>query len=342
MGSIQKTGKLIDVLLSGIFCCCYKAACGVSVERQMFYRSEYWLKINIKQLTLHTNIAGFKTTIQMKKLVYTCLLLLVVYATKAQDLVVTATGDSVNCTITQEAEGYLYLTVKHNGGNRNIKIEKSKIAGYQKGFYGAPNTPKQEPAKHETANFVYRGEVKEAVPMPTQPKAEVDNSFFRIHAYGNYVNSGLNVPAWNAGVSAGFAINRHWEWGVGFDYSSNTLDYAIVDEYGNMILPEISTSSLLGYTYLSYYQHIVHRLFFTPKFTLGYGSVETDYYTSQNVSLIGLELAPRLTFFANKHVGFSVSLGGLQLVIPNEEWDNRQLIASFNPSYWQWGMVIAF
>ena len=58
------------------------------------------------------------------------------FSVSAQDLLVTADGDSLNCKITKMKSDYVYFTFSHQDEVRNTLLPKSQVKYYQHNFYG--------------------------------------------------------------------------------------------------------------------------------------------------------------------------------------------------------------
>jgi hypothetical protein len=76
---------------------------------------------------------------KMKNSLLVLLLLGVLSSVKvrAQDLIVTTKGDSINCKITQEAAEFIHFAYMKEGKPFKTLLHVRKIETFQKGFYGA-------------------------------------------------------------------------------------------------------------------------------------------------------------------------------------------------------------
>ena len=78
------------------------------------------------------------------KNVFTLLFILVTFVishVKAQDLIVTSEGDSLNCRITKQNAQFVHFTFAKGGLAKNTLLPANKVATVQKGFYGSSQLP---------------------------------------------------------------------------------------------------------------------------------------------------------------------------------------------------------
>ncbi len=76
----------------------------------------------------------------MKKLIVLILLIGSISGLKAQDLLVTTAGDSINCVFMKQKAGYVYFMVKSDQSNNLIKslLPVSQVVTVKEGFYYTP------------------------------------------------------------------------------------------------------------------------------------------------------------------------------------------------------------
>jgi hypothetical protein len=60
---------------------------------------------------------------------------------QSQDLIVTHSGDSINCKITKTTKDYVHFTFKYNEEIRNTLLPTNQIATQQKGYYSVSELP---------------------------------------------------------------------------------------------------------------------------------------------------------------------------------------------------------
>jgi hypothetical protein len=60
---------------------------------------------------------------------------------QAQDLIVTNSGDSINCKITKTTKDYIYFTFKQDTEIKNTLLPVSQISTQQKGYFSVPEIP---------------------------------------------------------------------------------------------------------------------------------------------------------------------------------------------------------
>ncbi|MCL2327067.1 MAG: hypothetical protein FWC39_00995 [Bacteroidetes bacterium] len=66
---------------------------------------------------------------------------LIICNVQAQDLIVTHSGDSINCKITKTTKEYIYFTFKHNEEIRNTLLPANQIATQQKDYFSVSEVP---------------------------------------------------------------------------------------------------------------------------------------------------------------------------------------------------------
>jgi hypothetical protein len=68
-------------------------------------------------------------------------ILLIISKLQAQDLIVTNSGDSINCTITKITKEYIHFTFKHNGEIRNTLLPVNQVIVQQKNYFSTSEIP---------------------------------------------------------------------------------------------------------------------------------------------------------------------------------------------------------
>lgn len=61
----------------------------------------------------------------------------------SQDIIVTSTGDSINCRISKVKSEYIYFIFKHNGEIRNTLISIDDVQNYKYDYYPTSEVPKR-------------------------------------------------------------------------------------------------------------------------------------------------------------------------------------------------------
>jgi len=74
-------------------------------------------------------------------------LFIIISNLQAQDLIVTNSGDSINCKITKITKDYVYFTFKHNAEIRNTLLPTNQITAQQKDYFSVSELP---------ANFTHK------------------------------------------------------------------------------------------------------------------------------------------------------------------------------------------
>lgn len=88
----------------------------------------------------------------MKTLFTFSLMLIAAVPVVAQDLIVTAKGDSINCKITREKQDFVYFTYNNDGTATNTLLPLNEIVSYTRGHF----THSELPATHTNKQAVSR------------------------------------------------------------------------------------------------------------------------------------------------------------------------------------------
>lgn len=90
----------------------------------------------------------------MKKLfIFLISLFLFTCNLQAQDLIVTSSGDSINCKITKTTKEYTYFTFKHNTEIRNTLLPVNRIAAQHKNYFAVSELPENYISKEIFPRF---------------------------------------------------------------------------------------------------------------------------------------------------------------------------------------------
>ncbi len=71
----------------------------------------------------------------MKYLLSISLFLVLTSSVFAQDLIVTHEGDSLNCKVTNEKNGYVYFTFKHKGETRSTLLSDTNVISLKREYF---------------------------------------------------------------------------------------------------------------------------------------------------------------------------------------------------------------
>jgi len=171
----------------------------------------------------------------------------------------------------------------------------------------------------------------------------------------------------------GFEYNRSKSeiFGLLYDlrYEENSVSEVPRKKREN-IFYEGTENTLNGYGgvfYVSRYLPIWRKLYFTPAFYLGYGSIKGDcsmrylsvdlielfpqisstfpsfpfssYENKISSDYFYMQLSPELTWFVSNHFGLNVQMGGMGINVVDFDWKNNRKQINFNPSFWKLGIV---
>ncbi len=128
----------------------------------------------------------------MKTSLTYALMLLAIGPVLAQDLIVTAKGDSINCKITREKGDFVYFTYNQDGNATNTLLPLNEIDTYTRGFFAhsaLPETHTRRPAVQRPWRFAVQGGYSYQIGK-LDPNVPAD---FR--DYTNKLRSGFHVGA---------------------------------------------------------------------------------------------------------------------------------------------------
>jgi hypothetical protein len=212
---------------------------------------------------------------------------------------------------------------------------------------------------------------------------QVNSNGFVLRFGGNYnettaSNALRSVIGYNAktkdgsmSLSAGYLYKR-WLFDLGFEYTHNKTEasgqFAALSESSASMFVEQGTISLNSHGGLlstNYFIPVLHNLYFTPGFYLGFGAINgnnSGITASQTLPVVSgdwtlqkaspaylqeydvkissnyfyMRLSPELTWFFTDHFGLNVQMGGLGINNVDSGW-NKQI--SFNPALWTFGII---
>ena len=155
---------------------------------------------------------------------------------KAQDLIVTNKGDSINCRITQKSQEYIYYAFKYNNEVRNTLIPFEQVKYYKKNFYGYSDVPldslKNAPGNYSRWRIGINGGWSY---MPVKTASNIPPDF---NQYYKNLKSGYHF---GGDVTFFFAENI----GVGFSYSSFITKEELNNIYATNIVTVITRTGKL-------------------------------------------------------------------------------------------------
>lgn len=204
---------------------------------------------------------------------------------------------------------------------------------------------------------------------------------FVLSVNGNYAesssSSGLitidthkKTKSLDMGLSAGLFLSNHFEMGLGLDYYwSSEENYSLISEFSDGIIRikqiearDIESDALIPNLYAAYYFKLANRLFIDLNLKVGKGKINsknksaiasneitsnpTSNYlsgtTNYEYDYFFAGMRPQLNYFVTKHLGLSLSFGQIQYSVLDWENENSNWIASFHPSYWNFGFKVKF
>lgn len=243
---------------------------------------------------------------------------------QSQDLIVTSSGDSINCTITKIAKDYIYFTFKHNTEIRNTLLHVSQVNVHQKNYFSEPEIP---------ANYVFKAKFprfRVAIDGGWQYRlAKLPSgmdSFWQEHY--KKMKSGFHYDI----HAAYFFTDNH---GIDVMWSqqffSNTLrDVILFDDEGNLIasgiLKEKTMFNYAGANYIVRFFNSKKKNYFLMTFGLAYmGYVDKLIFNDYEFSKITAATLG-VNFGIGYDIGLSENLGiGFKLSFMGGTFSNYKL-----------------
>lgn len=282
----------------------------------------------------------------MKTLFILMLVLVCFQMSKAQDLIVTQKGDSLNCNITRIRSDYIHFTFKHENEIRNTLLPVSEIKFYKEGFFSKAEVPpdkiKNVEGDYQKVRFgIYGGwsyrtaKIHQDVPDVLREFAKEMKSGYHLGADFTYFTS----------ESFGFGV-RYSRFGSANELNNVSTTYkntnqkrtgTLKDEvgihyFGPAICARTTSANQMRHFiadfslgYLSYKEEIV----FIDRFTLTGGTVGVmlnlgfDFALDKNLSL-GIFLA--YTAGALSEVNFNNGIQTQKIKLKNDELEGLSRI----------------
>jgi len=182
-----------------------------------------------------------------------------------------------------------------------------------------------------------------------------------------------NTGAWNVGLAVGLPLGKHWEAGIGFEYwkqkTEALSEIYLPKQWLAMQSTETDMKLIIGKLYLAGRCKLFSQLYFSPIFSTGIGkatSTQTSFtavrqdfdgqlqigdgdaliaWGSESVisyDYFSINLAPTFSFYLNRHFALNLETGSFSFSTTDWEWDNKQWLASINPTYWKLGIIVTF
>lgn len=186
----------------------------------------------------------------MKKLVLLLLIICFGHFVNSQDLVVTHSGDSLNCKITKINQDYIYFTFMYNNEVKQTLLARSGITAYQKSFYLHPELPLEAVINSSYSKFriAFRGGFSylfAKIPSGVDPN------------YSDYLKN--LKSGYHLGIDVNYFFNELY--GLGFKYSifktkGSVDNIQFVDDQGNILRLTIADNRsdfFVGPTFITRY-----------------------------------------------------------------------------------------
>ena len=204
---------------------------------------------------------------------------------QSQDLIVTNSGDSINCTITKITKDYIYFTFKHNTEVRNTLLPVDQVKVQQKKYFSEPEIP---------ANYVFKAKYphfRVAIDGGWQYRLAKLASGMDVFWQEHYkkMKSGFHYDVQAAYF---FADNHGIEVMFSQQFFDNTMRNVILfDEEGNAIasgiLKEKNRFNYAGANYVVRFFNSKKKNYFLMTFGLGYlGYIDKLFFNNNEYSKI--------------------------------------------------------
>ena len=253
----------------------------------------------------------------MKKIfLFSIGLFLILSEIQAQDLIVTSSGDSINCTITKIKDGYVHFTFKHNNEVRNTLLPLNQIIVQQKNYFSEPEIPKSYVFKAKFPRF--RVAVNGGWQYRTAKLPSGIDPLLREHI--KKLKSGFHYD-----VQAAYFFASHHGIEVTFSqhfFGNSLKDMALTDEHGKILeygtLKEKNILNYAGANYIVRFFNAKKKNCFLITMGLGYlGYIDKMIFNNKEYLKItaatlgvNLGLGYDIEVAKNLSVGFKFSFMG--------------------------------
>lgn len=219
--------------------------------------------------------------------------------------------------------------------------------------------------------------------FPLLMHAQSDSVAFFLRFTGGYADVGSsngvsslgavagNTRSWNAGLTMGFSLSKHWEAGFGFEYQKQKSETEsrlfVPKQLMGLQLTQTDINLVIGRAYLAGCWHLFSRLYFNPILSVGVGKAtgtQTNLTATTNIQAddsfvhitepkdylgggetdisykyFAVGIAPAFTFYLNRHLALNLETGNFQFSTTDWKWENKQWLANVNPAYWKLGII---
>lgn len=220
--------------------------------------------------------------------------------TKAQDLVVTPEGDSINCRITQIKKDLIYFRFNHKGETRTTLIPLKEARGFQYNYYTTTEISNDDSyiMRHSKLRIALNG----GLSLRTAPLPDGLNSNQR--QYLRQLKSGVGF-----GADIGFFFSESIGVGASYSVHKSTVkksDMPVEDSDGFFVLMNVSdkiTMNYIGPTLFTRFSSDQSKGSWISHLSLG-------YLTYKDASVVGNDylLITGSTLGAKFGVGYDIPL----------------------------------
>ncbi|MGQ1891793.1 hypothetical protein ACT29H_15235 [Thermophagus sp. OGC60D27] len=260
----------------------------------------------------------------MRKLLMLEILILVFNSMFSQDLIVTNSGDSINCKITKVKKDNIYFTFKHKDDIRSTLLPVANIKTHQFDYFQTSEVPKDKVVGYENYQH-FRIAINGGYSYQTAKVGESVPSDFK-----DYVRD------LKSGYHFGGDLTYYFTeiLGFGFKYhlfkSSNSLDNIYLEDtegnrtYGKM--RDDLTISFIGPTFSTRLLSYDKRNAFHMKLSLGYMGYSNDKVIIDKYKMTGgtmgssFDVGYDIGLSENLSLGFQISL--LTGTLIEYDWDD--------------------
>lgn len=262
---------------------------------------------------------------------------------KAQDLIVTAEGDSLNCLISKIEIDYLYFSFKYKNEVRNTLIPISQVKTFRKNYFNVPELPQQIVLTREmfsTLRFAVNGGFSNrTAKLPENLPGEL-KQYTKDLVTGN--NFGLDFTYFLSKSSGiGLKYSGH--------FSSNSIDRISVTTPSGTVYGKMSDQiaiNFFGPIYTSRYISPSTNSAFLFSIGAGYLGFKNDavfidnFYFNGSTFGICFDIGWDLKFHKNIAIGFNIAfIGGSLSEIEISDGSNSQTIKFDKDNYENIGRI---
>lgn len=179
-----------------------------------------------------------------------CLFILTIGNLKAQDLIVTSEGDSLNCQITKQRDGIVYFKFVKDGQVKTTLLPVGKVTSIVQAYYALPDIPRNIVRKqvgYDKWRYGIHGGYGYRIAKVSDQLSGQSRDYMKKLKSGYMFGGDIHYfPGEAIGFGIKYNINKHKR-NEGGDFNDNiTMHYIAASFLNRFVLANPSNSFLLG------------------------------------------------------------------------------------------------